>query len=179
MDRCVWGDSPRASTGGSLRKRSRQSRDSMELRDRTAMILGGSGLVGHAVARGLLAAAPRRIVLVALFEEEVKATAEALEPYRGRAAIEVEWGNVFVSATLARLEHGVLVANAEHRAVLLRDALGELTDDVLHRSFLYQLLMKYRPDAVVDSINTATAFANQDVVGQLAQRVTQIGRAHV
>jgi len=78
----------------------------MELRDRTAMILGGSGLVGHAVARRLLAAAPRRIVLVALFEEEVKATAEALEPYRGRAAIEVEWGNVFVSAALARLEHG-------------------------------------------------------------------------
>src|SRR2546426_6194906 len=89
MDRCVWGDSPRASTGGSLRKRSRPSSDSMELRDRTAMILGGSGLVGHAVARRLLAAAPRRIVLVALFEEEVKATAEALEPYRGRAAIEV------------------------------------------------------------------------------------------
>src|SRR5881296_1924846 len=164
MDRCVWGDSPRASTGGSLRKRSRPSSDSMELRDRTAMILGGSGLVGHAVARRLLAAAPRRIVLVALFEEEVKATAEALEPYRGRAAIEVEWGNVFVSAALARLEHGALVANAEHRAVLLRDALGELTDDVLHRSFLYQLLMKYRPDAVVDSINTATAFAYQDVV---------------
>ena len=136
----------------------------MELRDRTAMILGGSGLVGHAVARRLLAAAPRRIVLVALFEEEVKATAEALEPYRGRAAIEVEWGNVFVSAALARLEHGALVANAEHRAVLLRDALGELTDDVLHRSFLYQLLMKYRPDAVVDCINTATAFAYQDVV---------------
>src|SRR5213594_780674 len=164
MDRCVWGDSPRASTGGSPRKRSRQSSDSMELRDRTAMILGGSGLVGHAVARRLLAAAPRRIVLVALFEEEVKATAEALEPYRGRAAIEVEWGNVFVSAALARLEHGALVANAEHRAVLLRDALGELTDDVLHRSFLYQLLLKYRPDAVVDSINTATAFAYQDIV---------------
>src|SRR6266705_3265668 len=169
MDRCVWGDSPRASTGGSLRKRSRPSSDSMELRDRTAMILGGSGLVGHAVARRLLAAAPRRIVLVALFEEEVKATAEALEPYRGRAAIEVEWGNVFVSAALARLEHGALVANAEHRAVLLRDALGELTDDVLHRSFLYQLLIKYRPDAVVDSINTATAFAYQDVVNSAQQ----------
>jgi FlaA1/EpsC-like NDP-sugar epimerase len=43
----------------------------MELRDRTVMILGGSGLVGHAVARRLLAAAPRRLVLVALFEDEV------------------------------------------------------------------------------------------------------------
>ena len=54
------------------------------------MILGGSGLVGHAVARRLLAAAPRRIVLVALFEDEVNATARTLEPYRGRTTIDVE-----------------------------------------------------------------------------------------
>src|SRR2546422_9278564 len=100
MDRCVWGDSPRASTGGSLRKRSRLSSDSMELRDRTAMILGGSGLVGHAAARRLLAAAPRRIVLVALFEEEAKATGGALAPYGCRAAMAGECGNV--SGTVKR-----------------------------------------------------------------------------
>src|SRR5256886_16696223 len=45
-----------------------------------ALPICGSGLVGHAVARRLLAAAPRRLVLVALFEEEVRATARALEP---------------------------------------------------------------------------------------------------
>src|SRR5258708_5780745 len=53
---------------------------------------------------------------------------------------------------------------AQHRALLLHDVLDELTGDILERSFLYQLLMKYRADAVVDSINTATAFAYQDVV---------------
>src|SRR3989454_1813237 len=172
MDRCVWGDSPRASTGGSLRKRSRQSSDSMELRDRTAMILGGSGLVGHAVARRLLAAAPRRIVLVALFEEEVRATARALEPYRGRATVEVEWGNVFLPASLARLERGAVMANPEHRRLVLQDLLSELTDDLFHRSFLYQLLMKYKPDAVVDSINTATAFAYQDPLQSAQELLT-------
>src|SRR5438105_3861208 len=35
----------------------------MDLRDRTAMILGGSGLVGHAVARRLLTTAPQRLAL--------------------------------------------------------------------------------------------------------------------
>src|SRR5216110_2948035 len=54
------------------------------------------------------------------------------------------------------------MANPEHRRLVLQDLLSELTDDLLHRSFLYQLLMKYKPDAVVDSINTATAFAYQD-----------------
>src|SRR5713101_3561853 len=136
----------------------------MDLRDRTVMILGGSGLVGHAVARRLLGAAPRRVVLVALFEEEVRATARALEPYRGRAALEVEWGNVFLPAGIARLERGSVMANAEHRRLLLQDLLSELTDDVLQRSFLYQLLLKYKPEAVVDSINTATAFAYQDAL---------------
>lgn len=136
----------------------------MDLRDRTAMILGGSGLVGHAVARRLLAAAPRRLVLVALFEDEVKATAKSLEPYRGRATIDVEWGNVFVPATLARLERSSLMASPEHRALLLHDVLADLSDDILQRNLLYQLLQQYRPDAVVDSINTATAFAYQDVV---------------
>ncbi|HEY6852905.1 MAG TPA: hypothetical protein VI139_01560 [Gemmatimonadales bacterium] len=135
----------------------------MDLRDRTAMILGGSGLVGHAVARRLLAAAPQRIVLVALYEDEVRRTAQALEPYRGRATIEVEWGNVFLPASVARLERGAMLADPAHRAALLRDLLGDLTDDVLQRSLLAQLLLKYRPDAVVDSINTATAFAYQDI----------------
>src|SRR5881296_4028685 len=136
----------------------------MELRDRTVMILGGSGLVGLAVARRVLAASPRRVVLVALFQEEVQAAAVSLEPHRGRAAIAVEWGDVFLPAALAKLGRGAVVASAEHRAVLLHDLLSELTEDVLGRSFLAQLLMKYRPDAVVDCINTATAFAYQDVV---------------
>jgi len=141
----------------------------MDLRDRTTMILGGSGLVGHAVARRLLAAAPRRLVLVALFEDEVRATAQALEPYRGRVTIEVEWGNVFLPASLAQLERGAVVANPDQRRLVLQDLLGELTDDVLQRSFLYQLLLKYKPDAVVDSINTATAFAYQDPIESAQQ----------
>lgn len=140
------------------------------------MILGGSGLVGRAVARRLLAAAPRRVVLVALFEDEVKAAARALEPYRGRTAIDVEWGDIFVPTSLARLERAAVSAHAEHRALLVHDLLSELTDEVLQRSFLYHLIMKYRPDAVVDSINTATAFAYQDVV-QSAQHLVALAAA--
>src|SRR6266851_1248398 len=162
--RCGSGGSPRENTGGSPLTKSRPSSDCMDLRDRTVMILGGSGLVGHAVARRLLGAAPRRVVLVALFEEEGRATARALEPYRGRATLEVEWGNVFLPAGIAQLERGSVMANAEHRRLLVQDLLSELTDDVLQRSFLYQLLLKYKPDAVVDSINTATAFAYQDAL---------------
>jgi nucleoside-diphosphate-sugar epimerase len=135
----------------------------MDLRDRTVMMLGGSGLVGHAVARRLLAAGPRRLVVVALFEQEVRETAAALAPERGATAIDVEWGNVFFPASLARLDRGAILADAAHRAALLEDLFGDFSDAVLERSLLHRLLQQYRPDAVVDSINTATAFAYQDV----------------
>ncbi|OLD42432.1 MAG: hypothetical protein AUI55_06725, partial [Gemmatimonadetes bacterium 13_1_40CM_2_70_7] len=134
----------------------------MDLRDRTIVILGGSGLVGHAVARRLVAAGPKRLVLVALFEDEVRATANALAPHRGRTAIDVEWGNVFLPAPVARLDRTALLAEAAHRRLMIEDMLGDLTDDVLQRSLVFQILDRYRPDAVVDSINTATAFAYQD-----------------
>ena len=137
----------------------------MELGDRTVMLLGGSGLVGHAVARRLLGfePPPRRLVLVALYESEVRAAARALESWRGTATIDVEWGNVFLPAAIARVDLASAMANAEQRAVMIDDLYGDLTDDVLERNLLFQLLLKYRPDAVVDSINTATAFAYQDV----------------
>lgn len=135
----------------------------MELRNTTVVLLGGSGLVGHAVARRLLEKSPRRLVLVALFEDEVRAAAAALEPYRGSATIDVEWGNVLLPAPVARLERSALLADPAHRALVLDDLLGDLTDAVLERSLLYQVLTRYRPEAVVDSINTATAFAYQDI----------------
>ncbi|HEY7193858.1 MAG TPA: hypothetical protein VH439_08955 [Gemmatimonadales bacterium] len=137
----------------------------MELADRTVILLGGSGLVGHAMARRLLAATPppKRLVLVALYEDEVRAAARALEPYRGGVTIDVEWGNIFAPAAVARLDLAVVLGSSEHRALVLGDLFGELTEAVLERSLLFQLLMKYKPAAVVDSINTATAFAYQDI----------------
>lgn len=135
----------------------------MDLRDKTVMLLGGSGLVGHAVSLRVLAAQPRTLVLVALYEEEVRRAAAALEPYRGGARIAVEWGNVFFPEPVARLDRSAVLADANHRALVIGDLLGALTDDVIERSLLCRLLARHRPDAVVDSVNTATAFAYQDV----------------
>jgi hypothetical protein len=135
----------------------------MELHGKTVLILGGSGLVGRAVARRLLAFRPRTIVLVALYEDEVQAGAEWLQPNVGDTTIEAEWGDVFLPAEVAKLTRGELLEDPAHRDLVLGDLLGDLTEDVLERSFLYQLLQRYRPHAVVDCINTATAFAYRNV----------------
>jgi len=135
----------------------------VDIKNRTILMLGGGGLVGHAVARKLLALAPRRIVLVALYEEEVRRTAASLDPYRGAAAIECEWGNVFFPEALARRDRRAILTDAAARRLLLEDLVGALTPGVLERSFLYQLFRRWQPDIVVDCINTATAFAYQDI----------------
>lgn len=126
------------------------------------MILGGSGLVGHAVARRLLDFGPSRIIITALTEREVVEAAGVLAPHAGDTAILTEWGNAYLPAPLARLDRTVLLERAEHRRMLLDDLFGDLTEDLVQRSFLVQLLTRHRPDAVVDCINTATAFAYQD-----------------
>lgn len=116
----------------------------MNLNGATIMILGGSGLVGHAVARRLLGSRPARIVLVALHRDETEETATRLAPHAGDTVIATESGNVYAPITV-------------------EDVYGDLTEGVIQRSTLVRLLEQYRPDAVVDCINTATAFAYQDV----------------
>jgi hypothetical protein len=118
--------------------------------------------VGHAVARRLLALSPRRLVLVALYQDEVLATAQSLEPHRGEAAIESDWGNVFQPMPAAKVDRGTAMTDPALRRLLIDDLVGDLTPAVLERSFLFQLFQRWRPEAVVDCINTATAFAYLD-----------------
>jgi NAD(P)-dependent dehydrogenase (short-subunit alcohol dehydrogenase family) len=135
----------------------------MDLQGSSIMILGGSGLVGHAVARRLLDLKPRQIVLVALYARETEETAKALAPYAGDTVLAVEHGNVYAPASLAKGDRDRHSEDPASLALLVDDIFGDLTDEVLNRSFLVQLLAAHRPDAVVDCINTATAFAYRDV----------------
>jgi hypothetical protein len=135
----------------------------MELQNQTIMILGGSGLVGHAVARRVLERRPKSIVVVALTERETKAAAAALAPHAGGTKIATEHGNVYLPASLARADRATLTDSPESRRLLIDDVYGDLTEETIARSHLVQLLTRYQPAAVVDCINTATAFAYQDV----------------
>ena len=135
----------------------------MDIEGKTVLILGGSGLVGRAIARRLLDFCPERIVLVALCESDVRETAEALEPARGGATIECAWGNVFLPSDAAQLPQEVALQDPLLRELIVQDVLQGLSEEILQRSYLYRLIQQHRPHAVVDCINTATAFAYQDV----------------
>ncbi|UCD24080.1 MAG: short-chain dehydrogenase [Gemmatimonadota bacterium] len=135
----------------------------MELNNKTVLILGGSGLVGRAVARRLLSFGPAKIVLVALYESEVSEALEALSPVAGDTEIKTAWGNIFLPSDAARVDRDAMLESERLRNLVIGDLLGDLSGDVLQRSFLYQLFQRYKPDAVIDCINTATAYAYQDI----------------
>ena len=137
----------------------------MELRDRTVMILGGWGLVGSAIARALIEEGPERIVVHSLREEEAEEAVENLAETFPDAGVEFSpaWGNVFVRESFKDRTRAELLADRESRRAIIADTMDELTPEMVADAALHRLLTAHRPDVVIDCINTATAFAYQDV----------------
>lgn len=151
----------------------------MELEKRTIAILGGPGLVGLAVARRLFEHRPARIVLSALTRAEAERGVEELtgDPqYDPSIRIIPAWGDMFLPDALRERTRADVVSDPDARARLLDDLYGDLTPDVLRRSALGALLLEHRPEIVIDCVNTATAFAYQDMFAS-AQQLRELSRA--
>lgn len=140
----------------------------MDIKGRTALVLGGAGLVGRAVCRELILAGAGRILVGGLTEAESRtATGDLarLHPASSTLLLPV-WGNVFVRDSLSGLRPDQIRADDTARALLLADALDELSPSAYSGSLLVQLILGtsrmaegVRPDVVVDAVNTATALA--------------------
>ena len=51
-----------------------------------------------------------------------------------------------------------ILANRKYRTMIIEDMLEELSGPVLERSSLYRLLQRFKPDIVVDCVNSATGY---------------------
>ncbi|HEX6132560.1 MAG TPA: hypothetical protein VFZ24_01175 [Longimicrobiales bacterium] len=142
----------------------------MDIDGNTVLILGGSGLVGMAVARELLQHAPARLVISGLTRAEAEGAIAELqdEPGLDGTQLEPAWGDLFQTDVLRERARADVLADRAARAQLLDDLYGELTEDVVARSALGALIARTRPDIVIDCINTATAFAYQNVFDSAA-----------
>lgn len=142
----------------------------MDIQGRTVLLLGGSGLVGMAVARALVPFGPSRVVLSALTREEVEPAVEELRgEVGGDVAFDAEWGDLFAPEPLKDQRRGDVLSDPDARRRLLDDLYGELTDDVLQRSTFASMVDRHRPDIIVDCVNTATVFAYQNVYASAAR----------
>ena len=141
----------------------------MDIQGKTVLLLGGSGLVGLAVARALAPHRPARVVLSALTRAEVEPAVGELGGAYPDIEFAAEWGDLFAAEALKDRSRGDLLADPEARARLLDDLYGELTPDVVRGSTFAKLLERHAPEIVVDCVNTATAFAYQNIFASAAR----------
>ncbi|MBC8204687.1 short-chain dehydrogenase [bacterium] len=133
----------------------------MQIKDKKVMIFGGFGLVGRAVCREILKNNPSQLIITSLYQEETEAACAEF-PNTDIPLIPV-WGNLFVREEFKDLPRPELMNNPKYRAVLLKDVLEVLDDDTLKNSYLYKVIEKYKPDIIIDCVNSATALAYQDI----------------
>ncbi len=144
------------------------------MNDKCFLILGGGGLVGLQIARRIANdLAPERIVIASLYPEEVREALEELRRMFGHLPTQFEGvaGNVFVRSAFADKPRPWLLESYVRREELYDDLLGPV-DEAYERSYLVEIIRRYRPDVIVDSINTATAISYQNVyvASKLAKR---------
>src|SRR5690606_15568924 len=128
--------------------------------------LGGSGLVGMAVARKLAPFSPAHVIITGLTQAEAETAVDDLRRegvFAANTRLSAEWGDIFVPARLKDIARRELLDDAQARGHLIDDLYGELSDDVVKRSTLGDLLLRQKPDIVIDTVNTATAFAYQNI----------------
>jgi NAD(P)-dependent dehydrogenase (short-subunit alcohol dehydrogenase family) len=151
----------------------------MDIKGSDVLILGGSGLVGMAVAREMMPYEPAALVICGLTRAEAEGAVvelrqdEALLP---ETRLEAAWGDLFLPDPLSGRKRPDVLADPAARAMLLDDLYGDLSDTVVTRSTLGSLLLRVRPRIVVDCVNTATAFAYQNVF-DAAARLRRLGQA--
>lgn len=151
----------------------------MDIQGKTVLIIGGWGLVGSAVCRKFMEEHPRRLIVTSLTESEAREAVTDLErlyPDAGKGFFVPWWGNIFVRDELKDMPRDRILASKKYRAMIIEDMLEELSGPVLERSSLYRLLQKFKPDIVVDCVNSATGIAYQDIF-QSSRKVLKEAKA--
>lgn len=151
----------------------------MDIAGKTVLVLGGWGLVGSQVCRRLIAQRPSRIIVTSLNESEARSAVEEFQreiPPDAAITLVPWWGNIFGRYEDRTRMREEILANDASRRRFIEDIIDELTEDLLHGSALYHLLAEFRPDAVIDCINTATAIAYQDIFASARGVLKQVDR---
>lgn len=142
-------------------------------RDHCIMVLGGSGLVGSQIVReAARELEPERIIVASLYRGEVREFLHDARREFPHIDFVGTWGDVFVREEFTMERRLRLLQSRSRRDQLYQDLFGPL-ESAYASSALVQLVDQYRPNVIVDAINTATAISYQDVPS-LSRRVYDI-----
>lgn len=138
----------------------------MNIQNKTVLVLGGWGLVGNAVIRKIVPEKPKRIIVTSLKKEEAEDAVKKLQaefPNKPNDYFVPWWGNIFVRYEFKDSDRLSLLENSDTRKILMQDTMEELNEDILQNSSIFKLMNEFKPEIVIDCINTATGIAYQDL----------------
>ncbi len=136
----------------------------MDIQNKKVLILGGWGLVGSATARKIMEGKPKQVVLTSLFKHEAIEICNILNKETGKKNLFVPfWGNIFVRYEFKDMNRNELLEDPIRRRKMISDIVNELDDKMLNESCIFQMLKKFKPDIIIDCINTATGIAYQNI----------------
>lgn len=135
----------------------------MDIEKKKILILGGWGLVGSAIIRKLVHFKPDTIVILSLKEIEAVDVCNELMSEYSQIKFLPEWGNIFVRNSLKDLSRNELLNNRKYRQTLMVDTMEAFDDQSIQASFLNQVISRHKPNIIIDTVNTATALAYQDL----------------
>lgn len=121
---------------------------------KTALILGGCGLVGRATTKRLLENGFSHIVITDLQKNE-KLVSEFSLKYPNKVII-LETGNILFPCELKDKSSDEIEKNSEQKKILTEYFFNPLKLDTVKNTFLYYLINRYKPDVIIDSINMAS-----------------------
>lgn len=148
----------------------------MDIKGKRILVFGGWGLVGQAIAKQLLEEKPSELIVTSLRENEAEEIQSILENHplnHGTKIISVH-GDLFVRNELTYLSKADIFSNPEQVDLMIHDIYDDLGPDIINNSKLYQIMDTHKPQILIDCINTATAFAYQNVYQIVAELRAQI-----
>ena len=148
----------------------------MDVRGKRVLIFGGWGLVGQAIAKQILEEQPSELIVTSLRENEAAEILSILENHplnQGTKIISVH-GDLFVRNELSNLSKADIYSEPEQVELMIHDIYDDLGPDIINNSKLFQVMDKHKPHILIDCINTATAFAYQNVYQIVAELRAEI-----
>lgn len=135
----------------------------MKITGSRVLVLGGWGLVGNAVCKKILSEKPSCLIVTSLNEKEANDAQNQLQTNYPDIEIKSWSGNIFGRNEYKHTPKSELIIDVNKRRELIADIMEDLSDKMLGESALYNLLIEFKPDIVIDCINSATAIAYQDI----------------
>lgn len=146
----------------------------MEDFENKKILIVGAGQIGTAVAKAFLRLRPEAIIVHALTEQEARSALGCLDSARSSdTSLQLSWGDIFVPYRLMQMPGGGRYSSEEVNQQLYEYYYEGEAIERARQGAIYGLLRFWKPQIVIDAVNTATVLGSANDVYAEAKNFKQ------